>query len=461
MSFPRAILLVLSLNFSVCFGQHVIVISAVPADTPPDDFIYLASDLNNWDPGDENYVFANSDLGLVLELPQGSANLFQGKFTRGSWETVEGNAAGGFLPNRTFNFSDTDTLFADILTWEGFIAPDDLPPNLIVVDEEFGMPELNRTRRVRVLLPLEYDLTDIDYPVLYMHDGQNLFSASESFAGEWEVDEAMVNFENAGYEGCIVVAIDNGGSLRIAEYTPWANPQYGGGEGDEYISFVANTLKPFIDENFRTLPGREHTGIMGSSLGGLISHYAGFAQSGAFSKIGVFSPSFWFTDDIYEYVTSQPAIQGSKFFILAGGQESASLEQDVIDMIDIMESNGFDPGQIHFEYVPNGQHSEWFWAQEFPGAFDWLFLSNPLGTNTIHYSTKPILYPNPVEDVVNVHFNSPQEIKSIYIYDVTGRLMLNLSIGSDTINLSELSAGIYNVVIDTSKGMFSSKLVKK
>ena len=102
------------------------------------------------------------------------------------------------------------------------------------------------------------------YPVLYMQDGQNLFDDSTSFAGEWEVDEALHNLQMDGNYGCIVVAIENGGTERNDEYSEFNNPSYGGGQGDEYCDFMVSTLKPYIDSHYRTLSTRDFTAVAGA-----------------------------------------------------------------------------------------------------------------------------------------------------------------------------------------------------
>ena len=381
-------------------AQRAIVINSIPENTPADAAFYLGASANSWNPGDQNWTFDPVGAVYILSIPESAPANFQGKVTRGNWATVEGTATGNDISNRSFNFSSGDTITIQVAGWvDGSSTVDDLPPNLIVLDDNFFMPQLGRNRRVRLLLPLDYDETNIDYPVLYMHDGQNLFSASESFAGEWQVDETLANFESNGYPGAIVVAIDNGGQYRINEYTPWANPQYGGGEGSEYIDFIVNTLKPYVDEHYRTLSDRDHTGIMGSSLGGLISQYAGVKYPDVFSKVGAFSPSFWFTDDIYSYTESQGHSDAQKFYFLAGGQESATMEGDVDSMISTMESVGFQEDEINFKFVSEGEHSEWFWAQEFPEAFEWLFISNATDVNEAKSGLKISVYPNPVRDL--------------------------------------------------------------
>src|SRR5690606_35077746 len=137
----------------------------------------------------------------------------------------------------------------------------------------------------------------------------------------------------------------------------------------------------------------------------LISHYGGMKYQNVFSKVGVLSPSFWFTSDIYDYTAAQGHSADMKFYFLAGGQESESLQQEVTTMIATMEENGFSESETHFKYVPNGQHSEWFWAQEFPEAFEWLYLSNATAFAERQANNNIAVYPNPVFDTL--HFTLP------------------------------------------------------
>lgn len=403
----------------------------------------------------------------MLDIPESTPYSFQGKITRGSWGSVEGNETGGVIPNRTFSFTTSDTLHIQVLSWEDLGgAPDDLPPNVITISEDFFMPQLDRNRRVRLYLPLDYDDTTHDYPVLYMHDGQNLFSASESFAGEWEVDEALTYFEeqgysgSTGYSGTIVVGIDNGGSYRIPEYTPWTNTEYGGGEGEEYMEFIVNTLKPYVDENYRTLTQREHTGIMGSSLGGLISHYGAMKYQNVFSKAGVFSPSFWFTDDIYDFTYQQGHQEAMKFYFLAGGQEGENLEEDIATMMDTMIAAGFDGNEIMYKYVANGEHSEWFWAQEFPDAFQWLFMAQPTDAPERNVESDIKIYPNPVHDTLNFTLSNSIFFADVEVFDTLGRLVVSLSRKKNNVDLSNLKSGNYLVKITTLTQVQTFNVVK-
>lgn len=187
-------------------------------------------------------------------------------------------------------------------------------------------PQLNNDRRVLVYLPPSYEGSTKRYPVLFMQDGQNLFDPATSFAGEWGVDEVMQDLAvNEGLEG-IVVGVDHGESARLDEYSPFHQPQHGGGKGNQYLAFLTHTLKPLIDDQFRTLPDRRHTGIMGSSMGGLISLYAYFHRHSPFGFAGVMSPSFWFGQGaIFDYVQNAPFLPGKIYLDVGTREEGGSL----------------------------------------------------------------------------------------------------------------------------------------
>src|SRR5258708_5997247 len=148
---------------------------------------------------------------------------------------------------------------------------------------QLASPQLNNQRDIFVLLPASYHNSEQRYPVIYMHDGQNLFDRALGFAGnEWEVDETLARLADENIEA-IVVGIPNT-DKRFQEYNPF--PQVWGGTGDQYLAFMVDTLKPIIDRDFRTLPDRDHTGTIGSSLGGLIGLFAFFQRPDVFGFVG-------------------------------------------------------------------------------------------------------------------------------------------------------------------------------
>lgn len=274
-------------------AQVTLKVVSIPSNTASGSIIYVAGSFNSWDPGSTPLV-ADGAGNYTFTVAEGKG-VAEYKFTRGSWATVEGNAEGKVIPNRTFTFTGSpQTLTLTILSWEdtGNGSPSTAASNVQIMNKAFYMPQLDRNRKIWIYLPPDYQTSTKTYPVLYMQDGQNLFDNTTSFSGEWQVDETLNKLFNEGDYGAIVVGIDNGGDSRINEYTPWNNPQYGGGEGDKYMQFVAETLKPFVDANYRTKPSAEYNALIGSSLGSLISTYGGIIYSGIFSKIGSFSPAY-------------------------------------------------------------------------------------------------------------------------------------------------------------------------
>ncbi len=360
--------------------QVTMVVVSLPENTPPEDNIFIAGNFNGWNPGDPGSMLTENINGQ-LEITGEGEGTIEFKFTRGSWETVEGNENGGFLPNRTFTFGTADTLEITILSWEDMGGNNSTAAeNVIIMDEDFYMPQFERYRRIWLYLPPDYDTSGEDYPVLYMHDGQNLFDAATSFAGEWEVDETLNEMFDEGFDVPIVVGIDNGGAYRIDEYTPWPNAQYGGGDGDLYAQFIVETLKPYIDENYRTKPGREFTGVMGSSLGGLISHYISIKYQDVFSKAGIFSPSYWYTGDIYDFTYETGKQENMRFYIMGGTEESQGLIDEMNAMIDTLQAAGFGENEMTMKVVEGGQHNEALWRQEFGEAYEWMYLDESTGT---------------------------------------------------------------------------------
>jgi metallo-beta-lactamase class B len=243
------------------------------------------------------------------------------------------------------------------------------------------MPQLARTRRIWLYLPPDYASSTKRYPVIYMHDGQNLFDAATAYAGEWGIDETLDSLHAAGDRGAIVVGIDNGGTKRMDEYSPWKNERYGGGEGAAYVAFIVETLKPWIDAHYRTLPDRLSTAIAGSSMGGLISLYAILEYPHVFGRAGVFSPSLWFSPHIFGLAkASQPLRPDPRIYLVTGGLEIAQGERagiyadDQTRLLDALTAVGFKTStEVTASTPPDGQHAEWFWRREFPTAYRWLF----------------------------------------------------------------------------------------
>ena len=197
----------------------------------------------------------------------------------------------------------------------------------IQVRRGFWSPQLQNRRDILIYLPPSYHHSQQRYPVLYMHDGQNLFDAATSYAGEWQVDETMETLATRGYEA-IVVGIPNMGTQRLNEYSPFRDVRLGGGDGGNYVNFIVDTLKPAIDRDFRTQAEAAATGILGSSMGGLISLYAFFHRPRVFGYAGIMSPSIWFADEALLRYTADVPYHPGRIYLDAGTREYTGFRAD-------------------------------------------------------------------------------------------------------------------------------------
>jgi len=246
-------------------------------------------------------------------------------------------------------------------------------------------PQLGNYRDILISLPGGHKSGEHRYPVIYMHDGQNLFDPARSFAGSWNVDVAMAEVSLDGFDA-IVVGIPNMGADRLAEYSPFEHPELGGGRGDLYLEFLINTLKPLIDERFLTIPDREHTGIVGSSMGGLISLYAFFRHPEVFGFAGVLSPSLWLTEEAtFSFIEQAPLDVGSR--------EGIHHVAKALHLRDVLEEKGYALGDdllwVEEEF---GRHHEAAWARRFRDALPFL-LPNFIATDEYEVPRVPETHP--------------------------------------------------------------------
>lgn len=249
--------------------------------------------------------------------------------------------------------------------------------NVQVLPYQFLMPDLDRKRTVRLYLPPSYDGSTKSYPVIYMHDGQNLFDDLTSYAGEWGIDESLnILATDQGLE-FIVVGIDNGGDFRMNELSPWPNDRFGEAQGKQYMDFIVEVVKPYIDTNFRTKPDRLHTAIMGSSMGGLISHYAMHEYSNIFSKAGIFSPSYWYSQDVFAFTKFKKAKLDARLYVMFGDSEGNGMIADTDTMQRQLKQQGHPKQNTLFKRVAGGEHNELLWGGEFSEAVKWLFQQQP------------------------------------------------------------------------------------
>jgi predicted alpha/beta superfamily hydrolase len=249
--------------------------------------------------------------------------------------------------------------------------------NVQVLPYQFLIPELDRQRSIRLYLPPSYQTSIKRYPVIYMHDGQNLFDDMTAFSGEWQVDESLNQFAKKQGLEVIVVGIDNGGDFRMNELSPWENKRFGEAQGKQYMDFIVEIVKPYIDTNFRTQSDRLHTAIMGSSMGGLISHYGVHAYPDVFSKAGMFSPAYWYSQDVFSFTQFKKAPLDARLYVMYGDKEGNGMIADTNKMQRQLRQQGHPKQNTLFKRVPNGEHNEQLWRTEFTEAVQWLFRQEP------------------------------------------------------------------------------------
>jgi len=382
------ILLILSFTVLIQFlsAQFSVRLVVTEVATKKDDDIYVSGTFNNWNPKDINYKlkpFAGGRKSIVLK-DVASGN-YAYKFTRGSFDKVECMADGREINDRLVDVSSDVSVDIKIAGWK-----DDYPerpkrytasPQVKVIDTAFYIPELKRKRRIWVYLPKGYTTSEKKYPVLYMQDGQNLFNEQTAAFGEWGVDECLDSLQKIIQSECIVVGIDNGGDKRVSEYCPYdyslkntfSSPD-SKGEGKDYVAFLVNSLKPYIDSKFRTMKGREYTYIAGSSMGGLISEYAILKYPDVFGAAGIFSPSFWIAPSIFEEASNSESKELSRFYIYGGGKESNTMVSDIEKMYEVLgHKKRYEIARL---INPIGEHNEKFWKEAFPAFFIWLMRCN-------------------------------------------------------------------------------------
>jgi predicted alpha/beta superfamily hydrolase len=367
-------LTILSTTTELSAQYHVkLEVHSLPAFHSTDDTLYIAGSFNGWNPRDKNYKLQKDAIGhysIGLNLEEGMHHF---KITRGDWKKVECKKDGTSIEDRSLEISTDKNMSIDIEEWADRFPEKKkqgtASPNVHVLDTSFFIPQLKRVRRVWIYLPAGYEISQARYPVLYMQDGQNVFDDATSFAGEWGVDETLDSI-SAKKRELIVVAVDNGGEKRMNEYCPYDMEKFGKGEGDAYVDFLVNTLKPFIDNKYRTVKDRDNTFIAGSSMGGLISMYAVLKYPKVFGGAGVFSPSFWIAPQIYDEIRKKGKAVNSKIYFYCGKQEGAEMENNMLKVFDAMRK--VSKSRMTTVVRPDGKHNEAIWREEFPLFYLWL-----------------------------------------------------------------------------------------
>jgi len=376
-----ACLVLVGLSSLVCLAQEkrIAVRVVTPPSTPKDDTIFIAGNaptLGNWNPGAVSLQRENDSVwARSFDAPQGT--VFEFKITRGSWNTEALYQDGAIPPNFTFSVQQDTTILVRPVTWR------DVSPAFKKVAVGGGIVGtvryhrglkgvgLNYPRDVVVWLPPSYEKRpERRYPVLYIHDGQNVFDPNTSFIGyDWRADEVADSLIRAGkIQEIIIVGIYNTPD-RILEYTD-TEP------GRNYAKFVVNQLKPMIDSTYRTLPGREHTAVMGSSLGGVISllfvwwYPDVFSQAGCLSTAVIPDENEQLLDEIRKYRGPKKDIR----IYLDVGEFEPSLIPGYNVLISLLKQKGFVEGKdLEYFFDRGGSHNERFWANRLWRPLEFMF----------------------------------------------------------------------------------------
>ncbi len=377
---PSSRLLLVALLFFCSprlFSQAVFVLDSLPAGTPAADTIFMASTLNCWATNDPQFAFRPVDGRLMLTIPV-EQDSFSFRLTRGTWQSVEAHGNATEAPVRFFAHSNADTVYLKVCAWRDMVPKKQMAStatkSVRFLPTIFEIPQLDRKRTIRLYLPPNYSSGKL-FPVIYMHDGQNLFDNATSVAGEWKVDEILDSLHTYRGFSAIVVAIYSDENERINEYSPWKNDSLAiRGEGEKYAKFIVNTLKPFIDRHYRTLSGRESTAIMGSEMGGVVSLYTALEYPEVFGMAAVFSPSVGVAPKLPDFVQKYKRKKIQQLYLVAGEKEGDAAVAGINSLLELLKGSGFnDEYYMKVRIAPDGRSAEWFWSREFGNAVRYLF----------------------------------------------------------------------------------------
>lgn len=382
-----------------------LLVTTPPMEPEPAQ-IYISLSTEGWPEGGRSLTKVAERL-YESRMTQPAGSSFAYKFLRDkAWKTVEKDGRGDEIANRTLRVpahAEEMIVFHDVAMWADQPAgpvrvakfQSGIPVRLDQGSEEStrsGDIRVHPTmldektqivREVHVYLPPGYDSSKDRYPVLYMMDGQNLFDRETAFIGvEWGLDEMLEEAIPAGrLPPLIVVGIYNSPD-RMNEYTPMRDEvRKAGGGADKLLAFITGTVKPFIDRTYRTQPDRDHTGVGGSSLGGIFALYAVCAKPDVFSRAAVISPACqWADEGMRKFVESAKPPADVRIWMDVGSNEGASeaersgLQTACRALADALHNRGYtSESNFHFEEVPGAAHNEAAWSARSERILKYLF----------------------------------------------------------------------------------------
>lgn len=331
-----------------------------------------SSQLGEWNPG---AVMLNKidSLSWTKTFTFNKGEFIEFKFTKGDWSKEALNDNKTVPANHHLNVTSDTTLNFVIRYWK-----DEFKVNIpdSITGKHFYIKNFEskyvQSRDVIIWLPPDYDSSDSKrFPVLYMHDGQNIFNPATSSLGyDWRIDEitdSLIFIREI--PSLIIIGIYNSGR-RFYEYS---NTD----EGGNYMKFIVTELKPFIDSNYKTLSDRNNTFVGGSSMGGLISFMLGWEYPEVFSRMICVSPAFKIRN--VDYLSVVKNYEGNKkplkIYIDNGGIGLESeLQPGIYEMLEVLQEKNYRLNEDIFWFKDeNAEHNEIAWSKRAPTFIKFLF----------------------------------------------------------------------------------------
>jgi predicted alpha/beta superfamily hydrolase len=379
----KYITLFLLYNSFILNAQLTIRVTSIPFNTPANTPIHVVGDFNKWTLNDPaTRLKRQPDGSYAVTLNPAKTLSMNYKFNRGQLTSWEGKEDGSLMQSRTLVYDEKPLIVNhEIAGWENEKPNSTADANVRLVSNDFLMPQLKRKKRIWVYLPPNYETdTTTRFPVLYMAHGQHLFDLETSGKEEWKIDETMNALFNKGDKGCIIVGIEGQNKDNDAEYAPWIAPKQqntdlsrDNREGVAYADFIVKTLKPYIDNQFRTKKTRSFTAVGGSLMAANEALYIATTYQNVFSKAALFSPLLSYSDSCLMHVKQKGKQKSMRYYIVSGTDEDVTKTAAIDKMAALLRELGYGKEELKVVKKIDGEPTEWFWSREFEDTYKWLY----------------------------------------------------------------------------------------
>ncbi|MFC1528048.1 alpha/beta hydrolase-fold protein [Candidatus Neomarinimicrobiota bacterium] len=355
----RLIIIFLILMAVGCKTSDVTFIAQVPDTTEHVTITGNLSQLGNWDPTKlPLYKINDNEFSITIKLPK-NTNI-EYKITRGSWNTEALTQDGRIPKNHTMIIAQDTTIIHIVSKWRDKNTSESKITGSVEYHHDFYSSQLNNYRDIIVWLPSNYSVNmEKRYPVLYLHDGQNVFDPGTSYLGiDWQLDETVTKLIEGGKIKEILMVAINCTDDRITEYSPMQN-------GEKYSQFLIESVKPMIDSTYRTLTDSRNTAVMGSSMGGIISFHLAWEYHDIFSMAGCLSPSFLVDNKevVKRIKKTKYQKQPVKLVILNGSVGlDVELQPAITELVNVLKSVGYN--DLIYKIFEGAEHNEAAWAMQ-------------------------------------------------------------------------------------------------